>query len=152
VIRIRYWILVGLLALAACSSGQQTAEDKGVNDRARIAAEYIAKGTAVAHLKEAADQVFPDGYKLEELPILPLNCTAGGTLYGLHYAVRKIDPEGNEDYFDRMKQYWQAFGWRVENDARPYDMFMNATRFDYLMSIQGGITGQITIGESTPCV
>jgi hypothetical protein len=141
VTRIRYLILAVLLAVVTACSGVQQPD--------MVA---IVQDTAVAHLRNAADEVFPTGYKLEEVPRLPLNCSNGGTLYGIQYIVHGIDRTENDSYFDRMKLYWQAYGWKIQNDDRPNDMFMNADKDDYLMSVRGGMTGQIAIGESTPCV
>lgn len=144
----RYWILIGVLLVAACGSSQSSIEDQGVEERMRTVAQYIA----ATDLRSAANGIFPQGYTLEELPRQPLNCSNGGTLYNVAFIVHSTDPNKNDVYFDLMLEYWSFSGWDLKNNNRPDAMFMNATKGDYLMSIRTGIYGQVVIGTSTPCI
>jgi hypothetical protein len=146
---VKYLIgLVVLLALTGCSGGSQQTSDPYDREIKRISYEQIAKW----EIERAARVAFPPGYTLEELPTSLVNCASGGTLYNIMYIVHGIDAGKNDTYFDQLKEYWQADEWRIQNDNRPEVMFMNATdHHDFLMSIRGGVTGQVAIGASTPC-
>ena len=117
-----------------------------------------AQATASKDLREAAAAVFPPGFSLEEMPPQPLPCTGssnrpdGRVLVGVSFWVNGIDNARNNSYFDALKNWWTAHGWAVATDSRPGDMFVNAGRDGYLMSLQASVNGRLSLGNSTPCV
>ncbi|WP_410573617.1 hypothetical protein [Amycolatopsis sp. cmx-4-61] len=117
-----------------------------------------AQTAAAAQIREAAAGTFPPGFTLEELPPQPLNCTdsadkpTGQVMVGISFWVNGIVAARNAGYFDALKAWWAAHGWAPGADSRPGDLFVNATRDGYLMSLQASIENRLTIGNTTPCV
>ncbi|WP_372672790.1 hypothetical protein [Amycolatopsis kentuckyensis] len=110
-------------------------------------------------IREAAAGTFPPGFTLEGLPPQPLNCTdssgkpTGQVLLGVTYWVNNLP--GNQDintYFDALRAWWKGHRWTLSTDSRPADMFINATRDGYLMSLRANVNHRLAIGNSTPCV
>lgn len=118
-----------------------------------------AQTAAANQIREAAAGTFPPGFTLEELPPQPLNCTdssgnpTGQVLLGVTFWVNGLPtPQNNNAYFDALKAWWASHGWALSTDSRPADMFINATRDGYLMSLSANINQRLAIGNSTPCV
>jgi hypothetical protein len=117
-----------------------------------------AKATAIANVHEAVAGAFPSGTYLEEFPPQDLNCSdssgklTGEVMAGVAFAAKIIDPSKNNQVFDKLKEWWSGHNWELADDSRPKDMFMNATRNGYLMSIRVGGDGRIVVGDTAPCV
>ncbi|WP_254896812.1 hypothetical protein [Amycolatopsis sp. Hca4] len=109
-------------------------------------------------VKDAAGAVFPSGFDLTDQGPQPLQCNdstdrpTGKVLTSVNYWVDGIDTAANTTYFDKLKTWFAANGWHVETDKRPHDLFLNASRDDYLMSLEASSAGRLNIGASTPCV
>ncbi|WP_410622850.1 hypothetical protein [Amycolatopsis sp. cmx-8-4] len=117
-----------------------------------------AQTSATDQVREAAAAVFPAGFTLEALPPQPLNCTdssgkpTGQVQLGVGFWVNGIPAAQNGTYFDTLKAWWSSHGWVLDADNRPGDMFMNARRDGYLMSLQANVDNRLAIGNTTPCV
>ncbi|MEU5259722.1 hypothetical protein [Amycolatopsis sp. NPDC021455] len=118
-----------------------------------------AQTAATNQIREATAGAFPPGFTLEELPPQPLNCTdsagkpTGQLLLGVTFWVNGLPTtQNNNAYFDALTAWWAGHGWTLSTDSRPADMFINATRDGYLMSLRANINQRLAIGNSTPCV
>ncbi|WP_254897544.1 hypothetical protein [Amycolatopsis sp. Hca4] len=118
-----------------------------------------AQAAATDQIREAATGAFPPGFSLEELPPQPLNCTdsadkpTGQVLLGVTFWINGLPTtQNNNTYFDALKTWWAGHGWTLSTDSRPADMFINATRDGYLMSLRANINQRLATGNSTPCV
>jgi hypothetical protein len=117
-----------------------------------------AQATAINQIREAAAGAFPVGFTLEDLPPQPLNCTdssgkpTGQVLLGVTFWVNDVPTAQNNALFDALKAWWAGHGWTLGTDSRPADMFINATRDGYLMSLRASVNRRLAIGNSTPCV
>lgn len=109
-------------------------------------------------VKDAANAIFASGFHLTDQGPQPLQCNdsadrpTGKVLTSVNYWVDGIDKAANAMYFDKLKTWFTANGWHVETDKRPHDLFLNASRDDYLMSLEASSAGRLNIGASTPCV
>lgn len=120
----------------------------------------VADGQATAskYAKDAATETFPPGFSLAEKPPQSMPCTdasdkvTGQIRADVSFSVNGIDGVQNNNYFDRLKSWWSSHGWTLVTDSRPGDMFINAARDGYLMSLQSGMQGQLFIGTNTPCL
>lgn len=138
-----------LVTVAAC--GEQ-------GDMEKTASLVEVQATADKMVKDAANAVFASGFHLTDQGPQPLQCNdssdrpTGKVLTSVNYWVDGIDNAANTTYFDKLKTWFTANGWHVEADKRPHDLFLNAARDDYLMSLEASSAGRLNIGASTPCV
>ncbi|WP_410644607.1 hypothetical protein [Amycolatopsis sp. lyj-346] len=102
-----------------------------------------AQAAATNQIRETAAGTFPPGFTLKELLPQPLNCTdssgkpTGQLLLGVTFWVNGFPTtQNNNPYFDALKAWWTGLGWTLSTDSRPADMFINATRDGYLMSLR----------------
>ncbi|MFE0022643.1 hypothetical protein [Amycolatopsis sp. NPDC059021] len=120
----------------------------------------VADGQANAskYTKDAAAETFPPGFSLEEKPSQSMPCTdvsdktTGQIRADASFLVNGIDSAQNNSYFDKLKSWWASHGWTPVTDSRPGDMFINAARDGYLMSLQASMQGKLFIGTNTPCL
>lgn len=144
--KIRLLVIVGLLALVAACGSQQPVSFSD------------ARAKASNDVHEAIAGAFPSGTYLEETLVSNLNCTdsfnrpTGEVMASVRFWVNVLDTSKNNAQFDKLKGWWAEHHWSVKNDSWPGDMFMNATRDDYLMSVEVGAGDRISIGESAPCM
>lgn len=137
--------MVGLLALVTACDAQPPTSFAD------------AKATAAGNVHEAIAGALPSGTYLEEMPPQELNCTdsfgksTGEVMASVIFWAHVIDASKNNEYFDKLRKWWSDHGWSLETDSRPKDMFMNATRNGYLMSVQTGAGDRMTIGNTAPC-
>jgi hypothetical protein len=138
-----------LFTLSAC--GEQ-------GDMEKTASLVEVQAAADKMVKEAASAVFASGYHLTDQGPQPLQCNDSGdkptgkVLTSVNYWVDGIDTATNAAYFDKLKAWFSGNGWKVESDKRPHDLFLNASRDSYLMSLEASSDGRLNIGASTPCV
>ncbi|WP_116200483.1 hypothetical protein [Amycolatopsis circi] len=121
-----------------------------------------AREKAQAAVHAAAAAIFPAGYKLAESPLQSRPCTddsnqpTGQVSVSADFWVDGPDRSQNNKYYDNLKKWWSENGWSLETDSRPRDLFANAQRDGYLMSLEGTATGpnkgRLNIGASSPCV
>ncbi|WP_410617383.1 hypothetical protein [Amycolatopsis sp. lyj-109] len=118
-----------------------------------------AQTAATDQIREATTGAFPPGFTLEELTPQPLNCIdsagkpTGQVLIGVTFWINGLPTtQNNNAYYDALKTWWASHGWTLSTDSRPADMFINATRDGYLMSLRANINQRLAIGNSTPCV
>ncbi|MEV7038368.1 hypothetical protein [Amycolatopsis sp. NPDC051061] len=146
------WLLV-LVVLLATTAG--CGDDHPMEPSLSLAE---AQQAAANQIREAAAGTFPPGFTLEELPPQPLNCTdssgkpTGQVLLGVTFWVNDLPGTDNNAYFGALKAWWAGHGWTLSTDSRPEDMFINATRDGYLMSLRANVNQRLAIGNSTPCV
>ncbi|ATY11737.1 hypothetical protein CU254_15665 [Amycolatopsis sp. AA4] len=116
-----------------------------------------------ALVNSAAAASFPAGYKLTELPLQPEPCTddsdqeTGQVIVGVTYWIDGPDRARNNEYYEKLKKWWQDNRWTIENDTWTGEHFANARSSDgYLMSLTGTVTGpvvgRLTVGASSPCI
>lgn len=127
-------------------------------DMEKTASLVEVQANADKMVKDAANAVFASGFRLTDQGPQPLQCNDAGdrptgkVLTSVNYWVDGIDTTANAASFDKLKTWFTANGWHVEADKRPHDLFLNASRDGYLMSLEASSAGRLNIGASTPCV
>ncbi|MGW4399757.1 hypothetical protein ACWEHA_31090 [Amycolatopsis nivea] len=121
-----------------------------------------ARETALASARAAAAAIFPSGYRLTDDFAPQLSCTddndqATGQIHvSVSMWVDGPDRSRNDSYYENLKKWWTQNGWSLGSDNRPRDLFANAQRDGYLMSLEGTVTGpdkgRLNIGVSSPCI
>lgn len=125
----------------------------------------ITKSEASARLSQYVQQIvqdtLPKTARLEDHgPASELGCTdpAGKPDGRLHVSashwIRDIDPVAYNKHFDAIKGWWTKNGWKIVNDDRPGDMFINADNpvDQFGMSIQANDKNDFSMTVSSPCV
>lgn len=125
----------------------------------------ITKSEASARLSQYVQQAvrdtLPEKARLENHgPVAELGCTdpAGKSDGRLHVSsshwIRDIDPISFNENFDAINGWWTAKGWKIVNDDRPGDMFINADNpaDQFGMSIQANDKNEFSMTVSSPCI
>jgi hypothetical protein len=125
----------------------------------------ITKLEASARLSRYVQQIvqdtLPKTVRLEDHgPVSELGCTdpVGKPDGRLHVSashwIRGIDPVTYNKHFDAIKGWWATNGWKIVNDDRPGDMFINADNpvDQFGMSIQANDKNDFSMTVSSPCV
>ena len=125
----------------------------------------IAQEEAVEKVEEHAYDTLvalPEGAELEELSEpSPAPCSDTSLLgakkrvvVGVKFWIRGVVEEDNEVALDLMHDHWVDSGYRIVNDNRPDDPFINARNEEdnFLVATQYNKNGTLSLTVGSPCL
>lgn len=110
---------------------------------------YIDK--ALAQLPEGAE--LKERIRTEEESCDDVAGDEGKQYADREYQVTGIDPEKIPSYFDTLRTWWLANGFRVLDDERQYEYLWVENNTDHFrMALQTGSGSRLFLMGSSPCV